>query len=164
MSTVTFHSTADAKATARCQNCDWTGPFDDTLSIVDVEHRVTPGEIVPAGECPKCGSLAHLDPPPEWSPLAKLAQVEAELQTLRAAAFDVMFEGRSRGNDVPDAVIAIMTTAEHIAAAERFILEGIADREHVMATETDYSLDDIELTRADIARAHQFIADAKRGQ
>ena len=46
-----------------CQNCDWCGrarqlkvKFPD---IPDLAQRVAPGEIVPYGECPKCGALVH---------------------------------------------------------------------------------------------------------
>ncbi len=97
MSNITLHY-SDGKATARCQNCDWSGPFDDSLSIVDAEERLTPGEIVPCGECPQCGSLAHLDPPPTWGVesslnrsrdrqsrlVKKLHRYEAELRAYHA--------------------------------------------------------------------------------
>lgn len=41
-----------------CQNC---GPQEaDSLNrIHDIRNRLHPGDIVPSGECPKCGSLAY---------------------------------------------------------------------------------------------------------
>ena len=47
----------------KCPNCDWTGTDDDIdlCDVPDLIERIEPGEEVPAGECPKCGSLAHLD-------------------------------------------------------------------------------------------------------
>jgi hypothetical protein len=29
--------------------------------VADIEQRIAAGETVPAGECPECGALAHLD-------------------------------------------------------------------------------------------------------
>lgn len=48
-----------------CSNCEWQGSSDDCDHISDIFERVEPGEIMPAGECPECGCLAHLkDEPP----------------------------------------------------------------------------------------------------
>lgn len=46
-----------------CANCDWSGDIDDLKPIKDIHQRVAPGETMPAGECPECGCLAHLDEP-----------------------------------------------------------------------------------------------------
>lgn len=48
----------------RCQNCEWEGT-DDELGcrfedIPDLSLRIAPGEIVPSGECPKCGCLCSV--------------------------------------------------------------------------------------------------------
>lgn len=43
-----------------CGNCDWTGRENECNEIDHFHERVGPGETVPAGECPKCGALAHL--------------------------------------------------------------------------------------------------------
>lgn len=43
-----------------CNNCEWEGRFQDVNPIKSIGDRISPGEIVPAGECPKCGCLAHL--------------------------------------------------------------------------------------------------------
>ena len=43
-----------------CQNCD--GKFrDDQLEEIThgIWERVSPGELMPSGECPDCGSLCH---------------------------------------------------------------------------------------------------------
>ena len=45
---------------SRCQNCGWKGDTADTVEIVDLFTRVTPGELMPSGQCPKCGALCHL--------------------------------------------------------------------------------------------------------
>lgn len=47
-------------STCSCDNCDWEGITDDLHSIKDMETRLDPGGEVPAGQCPKCGSLAYL--------------------------------------------------------------------------------------------------------
>lgn len=47
-----------------CQNCDWTGTVAELgcqlEEVPDLFERIDIGEIVPAGECPRCGALAHL--------------------------------------------------------------------------------------------------------
>ncbi len=49
----------------RCSNCEWTGIALDLKDVREIGVRLTPGETVPAGECPKCGALAHLAPGPQ---------------------------------------------------------------------------------------------------
>ena len=46
-----------------CGDCEqrWD-PGDLVWPIPDVSDRVTPGEVMPAGECPDCGALVHLPP------------------------------------------------------------------------------------------------------
>lgn len=45
---------------AECQNCDWQGSTSELRAIEQIDLRVMPGEIMPAGECPRCRALAHL--------------------------------------------------------------------------------------------------------
>lgn len=53
-----------------CDNCEWSGTDDELEEIDDLECRVDPGEIMPAGQCPgqvewddgkigPCGCLVH---------------------------------------------------------------------------------------------------------
>lgn len=44
---------------AECQCCDWKGGEEELGTIKHFWERVEPGEVVPAGECPACGALAH---------------------------------------------------------------------------------------------------------
>lgn len=48
-----------AKTKYRCQNCEAKWTEDQLKEIKDIEQRVSPGEPMPAGECPTCGSLCH---------------------------------------------------------------------------------------------------------
>ena len=53
-------------AQCTCDNCNWTGDeadlrFDIT-DCPDLNDRLEPGSVVPAGECPECGSFAYLVP------------------------------------------------------------------------------------------------------
>ena len=43
-----------------CANCDWTGKRADLHAIRDLGQRVSAGEPMPAGECPRCGSLSPI--------------------------------------------------------------------------------------------------------
>ena len=50
----------DPTETVECQNCRWTGKATECKPLADFEQRVSAGEYVPVGECPECGSCAHL--------------------------------------------------------------------------------------------------------
>ena len=43
----------------KCDNCDWIGPKTKLDTIEDPSSRLTPGGVVPSGQCPKCGALAY---------------------------------------------------------------------------------------------------------
>ena len=59
----------DDNAPCLCTNCGTTTPFVKLNSIDDIEQRISPGDEVPAGECPECGCLAYLVKPKEWTVL-----------------------------------------------------------------------------------------------
>ena len=44
-----------------CDECDWAGTQDDMNPIDVVHQRVEPGELMPAGQCPRCGALFGID-------------------------------------------------------------------------------------------------------
>jgi len=48
----------------RCDACGETWTYDELELIVDIGERVAAGEICPAGECPDCGTLCHVDGSP----------------------------------------------------------------------------------------------------
>lgn len=64
----------DPDALCRCDNCGAETRLDKLDSIADAQHRITPGEETPAGECPECGALAYLANPPEWTLAGRLAK------------------------------------------------------------------------------------------
>lgn len=43
-----------------CGNCEWRGDQDEAEPYRDFWSRVSPGEVMPAGDCPKCGAFVHL--------------------------------------------------------------------------------------------------------
>ena len=45
----------------RCANCDWHGPESELKELQDVFERVSPGDVMPAGECPECGASAFVE-------------------------------------------------------------------------------------------------------
>ncbi|APH74132.1 hypothetical protein [Aquibium oceanicum] len=59
-----------------CDDCGETHRADELDMVTDIEERISPGEIVPAGQCPSCGALAHLVNPPEYSAQARLQRYE----------------------------------------------------------------------------------------
>lgn len=46
-----------------CGNCLWIGRESECNPIADVSERIMPGEIMPSGECPRCGAVAHATSP-----------------------------------------------------------------------------------------------------
>lgn len=42
-----------------CQNCSWTDDSSKGRPVQRFHERVSPGEVVPYCECPKCGALCH---------------------------------------------------------------------------------------------------------
>ena len=85
----------DEMSRVSCQCCDWTGRLDDLGEIKRLHERVAPGEVMPAGECPECGALAHLDTtvldhPPEWNqPEASANEVDNARRALSGESFRV---------------------------------------------------------------------------
>jgi len=49
----------DETLPVKCDDCDWTGTAGQTEMISDIQERLTPGGVVPAGQCPECGALAY---------------------------------------------------------------------------------------------------------
>lgn len=46
----------------RCSNCNFVSfNLEGLPPIKDLLQRVAPGEPMPAGECPTCGALVHID-------------------------------------------------------------------------------------------------------
>jgi hypothetical protein len=66
MTQMYFH--LDEKEPVSCDNCDWEGVAEDLEITSDLEERISPGDIVPAGECPECNCLAYLAKPKSYTP------------------------------------------------------------------------------------------------
>ena len=45
---------------AVCDNCRLYCAVSELDLIDDLEQRLDPGSVVPAGQCPSCGALAYL--------------------------------------------------------------------------------------------------------
>lgn len=54
----------DEEQPVRCSDCDWLGTFGQIeRTVYQIHHlyeRVSPGEIMPAGECPECEALCYV--------------------------------------------------------------------------------------------------------
>ena len=49
----------------QCGNCEWTGTGGDLDMVTDIQERIDPGCVVPAGQCPECGALAYITDEPK---------------------------------------------------------------------------------------------------
>ena len=69
----------------QCDNCSWEGMSDEVVEVADLTERVAAGEIMPAGECPECGALAHYEDSaaPKLSQQGVLHSLRAELAQLK---------------------------------------------------------------------------------
>lgn len=54
---------APAAPVSCAASCGWQGSVQDLAPIALPAERLSGGEILPPGECPKCGAVAHLDTP-----------------------------------------------------------------------------------------------------
>lgn len=112
---------ANPDAPCSCQDCDWQGPASALLMVASVEERITAGEIVPAGECPECGALAHLDEPGRAPAAGDVAIPRSVLQGLINAAQTTAEDwktGIESGNYEADLIGALDKIESAIAAAE----------------------------------------------
>ncbi|QPC87114.1 hypothetical protein GA830_10445 [Mesorhizobium sp. NBSH29] len=83
----------------RCADCGRVTHFSDLAAIKDMEQRIDPGEIVPAGECPECGALAYVDDTgPNYMMLSALHLAEQ---------FMAGFEGDPMQEGIDDQLAAI---------------------------------------------------------
>jgi hypothetical protein len=48
-----------SSGTHMCQNCTWQGPASHLLGIKDLRQRISAGDPVASGECPKCRALCQ---------------------------------------------------------------------------------------------------------
>lgn len=80
----------DESRVVECNDCTWSGLELDLLVTLDevpnLFERISPGETVPAGECPSCGALAAVA---ELRPEAHAYAREAVVLTrIRAGEID----------------------------------------------------------------------------
>ncbi|MDA5627815.1 MULTISPECIES: hypothetical protein [Agrobacterium] len=88
-----------------CDGCGETTMSDELEMVTDVEERVNPGYLCPAGQCPHCGALAYYA---EGSIPEYTAQLE--LKKLREALSNVITS--SDANDHGSLMNAIFEAKE----------------------------------------------------
>ena len=67
-----------------CDNCDWTGTANQLDEPSHFWDRLSPGSIVPHGDCPKCGAFCYADEDPIQT---ELVDVLSELQAWATDVF-----------------------------------------------------------------------------
>ena len=112
---------ASPEAPCSCQDCDWQGPASALQLVASIEERISAGEIVPAGECPACGALAHLDEPVRAPAAGDVAIPRSVLQGLINAAQTTAEDWKSgieAGTYEADLIGALDKIEGDISAAE----------------------------------------------
>ncbi len=120
-STIQTDQTA-AESLCKCDDCGRHYRSSELRDIADIHQRLTPGGIVPAGECPDCGALAYEVVPDAPNP-AFDALVELRRET--AAACDYMERDLNESDmDTPEnrAMLQRISAAE--ARADEIIEKG----------------------------------------
>lgn len=79
----------EERAPCRCDDCGKITPFNELAIITDIEERVSPGYICPAGEC-GCGALAYLSEPGPDMAITRINTMKAAL--MLAESFMAGFE------------------------------------------------------------------------
>lgn len=84
-----------------CDDCSEETMSQDLDMVTDIEERVNPGFIMPAGQCPHCGALAYYadDAAPDYS-------AQCELRKLREAVSNVV--ASSDANDEGSLMNAVL--------------------------------------------------------
>lgn len=102
----------DAGIPCRCDNCGATTASDDLDMVTDLEERVSPGYLCPAGQCPHCGSLAYYA---DGSIPPYTAQLE--LSRLREALSNIV--ASSDANDHGSLMNAILDAKELVTTSRK---------------------------------------------
>lgn len=120
----TFFRRVATTTTSTCDNCGKVYNDDDLATIADYSSRVTPGGIVPTGECPDedCGALCFPTVTPAPAP-AEPAKSETDITNL-AFARGLIEQWIGAGtadhdSDLRQAVKLITTVLEEIVAEEK---------------------------------------------
>lgn len=71
---------SDEDRKVACNNCDWKGTESQMLhTLCQMNHlheRLSPGEEIPAGECPECSACVYLVDPPEYTAAGQIKAIE----------------------------------------------------------------------------------------
>lgn len=106
-------------APCSCADCDWTGPASDCEEIADVQLRIAAGEVVPAGQCPDCGALCHLDDTPEQVAAQRLKLAGPAMLAALKVALPYILSVSKRVDRSPKVRAAINDFAVVSAAIEK---------------------------------------------
>lgn len=101
-------------AVCACGNCAWRGPFAAAGQIQAPEDRLTPGEEIPAGECPECGALAYLEKQPAPVPARAIPDAPEHLFPWLYRPWDVWQDEEGAWN-VGVRAVEIGRTDYHVA-------------------------------------------------
>ena len=78
----------------QCDNCGHVCTADELNEIEDLEQRIGAGNVIPAGDCPKCGCLSFMLPDPWANDRIQFARLLAELCATYTFTPEVMCELR----------------------------------------------------------------------
>lgn len=88
---ITLNHLVDDDKRCECQDCGWLGKASEVNPISGIEERITPGEIVPVGECPMCTALVQLipEPNPQQEKVRKILRAWYRQSSTTDKVFDI---------------------------------------------------------------------------
>lgn len=128
--TTCFIQTDDDSALCVCDNCQHECRADELEMVSDIQERITPGCIVPAGQCRECGALSYLKDTPAYTAQAKLEKREAASTATIMHAADALLKeiAGARGlkidaSGILDPMHPICIMADNLATALKSVPE-----------------------------------------
>lgn len=106
----------EARRKVACADCDWTGAEEECNPLQNISERVGPGEIMPAGECPECGAVAHLIDEHRDEELGYEDLIRKEVEAIRRD----FTEAHKKGYRSDEAMEAL---SKHLERAEKLLSE-----------------------------------------
>jgi NTP pyrophosphatase (non-canonical NTP hydrolase)/predicted RNA-binding Zn-ribbon protein involved in translation (DUF1610 family) len=111
----------------KCDNCGEYFDPDELDMITDIQERLTPGGVVPSGQCPECGGLTYqIDPDDDGDESVDVVKkaIQDHVANYGEHAIDVAYD--KMVEEVGELLVA-MRHHQRGRAGEEAVIEELAD-------------------------------------